>query len=142
MYMDEEKETTPSSTEKHDYYSSYFDDLDKDEDDADTDTEEKSQKITIEDPKEENGADKKFDWTNFGNLSIISAFMTIALIVLGKLFVIVGAGVVHSIFFWMGGLCLLASLGLFVAQMIKNRTVKFDPQLTILILAIISLLLG
>lgn len=139
MFAEEEKNVTQEKDVKRDYYASYFDDLDKEEND-DVDV-KKSKKVAIEEPKEEEDAPKKFDWTNLGNLSILTAFATIALVILGKLFVIIGAAVVGYIFYWIGGLTLLASLGLYVAQMIKNHQVKFEPQLIILILAIVALLI-
>ncbi len=139
MFADEEKRATQENETKRDYYSSYFDDLDKEEEQDEVEV-KKSKKVVIDDPKEEE-TPKKFDWTNLGNLSIIAAFATIALVVLGKLFVIIGAAIVGYVFYWIGGLSLLASLGLYVAQMIKNHQVKFEPQLIILILAIVALLI-
>ncbi len=139
MFAEEEKKITQGSDTKHDYYASYFDELDND-DEADELEVKKSKKVTIEEPKEEE-MPKKFEWTNLGNLSILSAFATIALVVLGKLFVIIGAVTAGYVFYWIGGLCLLASLGFYVAQMVKNHLVKFEPQLIILILAIVALLI-
>lgn len=137
MFADEEMKAKTESEKKHDYYSSYFDDMD--DDDA-REENVANKKIVIEDPVEEKEP-KKFDWTNLGNLSILTAFATIALVVLGKLFVIVGAAICGYIFYWIGGLTLLASLGLYIAQIVKNHQVRFEPQLIILILAIVALLI-
>lgn len=137
MFADEEKKAKNEPEVKHDYYSSYFDEIEKDAVEQD---DKPAKKVTIEDPVEVEEP-KKFDWANWGNLSMITAFATIALVVLGKLFIIVGAAICGCIFYWIGGLALLASVGLYVAQMIKNHQVKFEPQLIILILAIVALLI-
>ncbi len=139
MFAEEENKITQESENKSDYYASYFDEIDKD-DEVDEVEVKKAKKVTIEEPKEVEEP-KKFVWSDLGNLSILSAFATIALVVLGKLFVIIGAAVAGYVFYWIGGLCLLASLGFYVAQMTKNHQVKFEPQLIILILAIVALLI-
>lgn len=138
MFAEEEMKNTAENEAKKDYYSSYFDELDKD-DDEDTVEVKKATKVAIEDPVEEKEP-KKFDWSDLGNLSMITAFVTIAFVILGKLFLIIGANVVGYIFYWIGGLTMLASLGCYVVQMTRNHQVKFEPQLIILILAIIAML--
>jgi len=84
MFAEEEMKNTTEKEAKKDYYSSYFDELDKD-DDEDTVEVKKATKVAIEDPVEEKEP-KKFDWSDLGNLSMITAFVTIAFVILGKLF--------------------------------------------------------
>lgn len=139
MFAEEENKTTTNVETKKDYYSSYFDEVDKDDDDEVVEV-KKSKKVVIDDPVEEE-APKKFDWSDLGNWSMIAAFATIALVILGKLFMIIGANIAGYIFYWIGGLTLLASLGCYVVQMTRNHQVKFEPQLIILILAIVALLI-
>lgn len=135
MFADEEKKVALSSENRRDYYSSYFEDMEKEG--VSKQEKKEAQKVVIEDPVEE-PQPKKFDWTSWGNLSLIAAFATLALVILGKLFIIVGAAVCGYIFYWIGGLTLLASLGLYAAQMIKSNAIKFEPQLLILMLSVFA----
>lgn len=92
-------------------------------------------RVTIEEPKDE---DVKFTFnTTYTNFTIMLSIVAIAIFILAKLFAISGVPVVYTIFSWIGAVALVAAMAIYILQIVKVKKVVFEPQLVILILAIV-----
>ena len=87
---------------------------------------------TIEDPEEK----KTFEPT-LENLTLLLSFASILMILLAKMFWAVSVGVMCTIFYWIGAVALGAGIVIYVMQIIKAKKVIFEPQLIVLLLAIL-----
>ncbi len=90
------------------------------------------QRVTIEEPK--NGF--KFEPT-LSNISIILNILAIALVLLGRMFAVIGVGIMYQVFFWLGSIALIGALALYFVQILRAKKVVFEPQLIILLVAIV-----
>lgn len=134
MFADDEKKVSTALDEERDYYDGYFDEIEKAEAKK-TEEYKPTKKVIIEDPEE-----PKKDPT-LKNLTIVSALISIALVVIAKLFLVVSVYVCYAIFFWLGAIVLLGSISCYVAQIIKDKAVKFEPQFVLVLLAVFSALI-
>ena len=90
------------------------------------------ERVEVEEPKEKTNPFKDM---SMETINIILSIGAIAICLLGQLFASIGLGIVFTVFFWIGIACLIASLALYIVQIIKDKKVAFTPNLVLLILA-------
>ena len=90
------------------------------------------ERVEVEEPKEKTNPFKDM---SMETINIILSIGAIAICLLGQLFASIGLGIVFIVFFWIGIACLIASLALYIVQIIKDKKVAFTPNLVLLILA-------
>ena len=90
------------------------------------------ERVEVEEPKEKTNPFKDM---SMEIINIILSIGAIAICLLGQLFASIGLGIVFTIFFWIGIACLIASLAIYIVQIIKDKKVAFTPNLVLLILA-------
>ena len=90
------------------------------------------ERVEVEEPKEKTNPFKNM---SMETINIILSIGAIAICLLGQLFASIGLGIVFTVFFWIGIACLIASLALYIVQIIKDKKVAFTPNLVLLILA-------
>ena len=123
-------------------YDKYLDDDFEDDDDETVDSqvkqdtkqsdEKKQEKVGIEDPKE----GIKFE-PSLENITIILSLVGIALVCLSRMFASIPLAICFTIFYWLGAAVVIGAIAIYATQIIQAKKVKFEPQLVILILAII-----
>lgn len=90
------------------------------------------ERVEVEEPKEKTNPFKDM---SMETINIILSIGAIAICLLGQLFASIGLGIVFTVFFWIGIACLIASLAIYIVQIIKDKKVAFTPNLVLLILA-------
>ena len=90
------------------------------------------ERVEVEEPKEKTNPFKDM---SMETINIILSIGAIAICLLGQLFASIGLGIVFTVFFWIGIACLIASLALYIVQIIKDKKVAFTPNIVLLILA-------
>ena len=90
------------------------------------------ERVEVEEPKEKTNPFKDM---SMETINIILSIGAIAICLIGQLFASIGLGIVFTIFFWIGIACLIASLAIYIVQIIKDKKVAFTPNLVLLILA-------
>ena len=90
------------------------------------------ERVEVEEPKEKTNPFKDM---SMETINIILSIGAIAICLLGQLFASIGLGIVFTVFFWIGIACLIASLALYIVQIIKDKKVDFTPNIVLLILA-------
>ncbi len=90
------------------------------------------ERVEVEEPKEKTNPFKDM---SMETINIILSIGAIAICLIGQLFASIGLGIVFTVFFWIGIACLIASLALYIVQIIKDKKVAFTPNLVLLILA-------
>ncbi len=93
--------------------------------------ESEKERVEIEEPVE-----RKFT-ISLSMLNIILSVVAITLGVLVRLFAMNGWGVVVLVFYWLAVIALIATLAIYIVQLIKDKKVAFDPSFVLLILAIL-----
>ena len=94
----------------------------------------REERVEIEEPKEKD-IKKVFKEMSLETINIILSIAAIALGLIAQLFLSIGLGIVCTVFLWLAVACLIASLALYIVQVIKDKKVAFTPNLVILILA-------
>ncbi|MBO5102672.1 MAG: hypothetical protein J6C13_01100 [Clostridia bacterium] len=129
MFADEEKIKKVQPDEIYDdFEDDYYDD---EEEVVQKPVKTQKERVTIEDPKD----GIKFEPT-LNNFCVLFSLISVALMVLARMFMAIGVGVCFTIFYWIGAAVLLGAIAVYVVQIIQAKAVKFEPQLIILILAI------
>ena len=90
------------------------------------------ERVEVEEPKEKTNPFKDM---SMETINIILSIGAIAICLIGQLFASIGLGIVFTVFFWIGIACLIASLAIYIVQIIKDKKVAFTPNLVLLILA-------
>ncbi len=92
----------------------------------------KRERVKVDEPK------KSTFNISLNNLVILLSLVSIALVLFGKLFVVINVAIMFQIFYWVGVIVLMGAMAVYLVQMFKDKKVEFSPTLVVMIIAIIN----
>jgi len=92
----------------------------------------KRERVKVDEPK------KSTFNISLNNLVMLLSLISIALVLFGKLFGVIGVGIMFQICYWVGVFVLMGAMAVYLVQMFKDKKVEFNPQLVVVIVAIIN----
>ena len=92
----------------------------------------KRERVKVDEPK------KSTFNISLNNLVMLLSLVSIALVLFGKLFGVIGVVIMLQICYWVGVVVLMGAMAVYLVQMFKDKKVEFNPQLVVMIVAIIN----